>query len=164
MIFENPGDDQPKKLTYGPAFFQSYHTLGDVQYIHGLNFVQNDSVAQLEAATTAACKSIGESLDLLELGNEPNVDLISDNMPLTYTIDDHIADWNWKSGVVASAVNETCPGRTANFMAPSFMLFSSNIAELLPFDDEAFPPGWSLEGLFDGGYDTTLVKQLSIHK
>lgn len=165
LEFKNADDDQPKAVEYGPAFFESYHTLGDARFIHGLNFVQNDSLAQTESAAAAACKGIGANLDQLELGNEPNIGKLATGLPLTYSMDDYIADWNWKSQAVASAVSKACQGREINLMSPSFIVLSNNILEILPMDvEKALPPGWNLEDLFEGGYDTKLVKEISVHK
>lgn len=164
MKFKNEDDDQPEEVQYGPAFFESYQVLGNARFIHGLNFVQNDSLAQLETAATAACKAIGANLDQLELGNEPNIGSIATGLPLTYNVDDYVADWNWKSHVVASAVKKACPDHDFNMMAPSFILLSNNILQFLPDIEENFPPGWSLDALFDGDYDTSIIKDISVHK
>ena len=171
LIYQNASDDQPKQINYGPGFFESYHTLGDVNYIHGLNLNQSDST-HLETAATQACKSIGSKLHLLELGNEFNVAPIM-YRPSNYSIDDYVHEWNAKSVNVKKTVQKACsdfPG----LMAPSFMLLDGiDIGPIL----KKFPmlgqgslpsfidPAKTAEETINHGYDdANLIKELSFHK
>lgn len=114
----------------------------------------------------AACKGIGSSLHQLEIGNEVNIGMFTSGLPITYNMDDYIADWNWKAHAVVDVVGKACPDRQLlKFMAPSFIMLSNNILDGLPVDiEKSFPPGWELEKLFDGGYDAKMVKEISAHK
>ncbi|KAF4770442.1 hypothetical protein HAV15_013029 [Penicillium sp. str.  len=98
LFYQNPTDDQPIQINYGPTFFESYHTLGDIKFLHGLNMNQNSSIQQLQDSATEACTSIGHQLHLFEL------------------------EWNSKSAIVKSAVQKACTGSFPGFMAPSFVL------------------------------------------
>lgn len=121
LIFENPTDDQPILINYGPAFFESYHTLGNVPFIHGLNMNQNRSLEELQDAAEAACTSIGPQLSLVELGNEWNY-AYTDYRPANYSELDYVKEWNLKSGAIQDAVQRACPGAFPGFMAPTFVL------------------------------------------
>ncbi|KAJ5186261.1 hypothetical protein N7449_011025 [Penicillium cf. viridicatum] len=56
LFYQNPTDDQPIQINYRPTFFESYHTLGEIKFLHGLNMNQNSSIQQLQdSATEKAC-------------------------------------------------------------------------------------------------------------
>ncbi|KAJ5952165.1 uncharacterized protein N7479_010578 [Penicillium vulpinum] len=154
LIFKNPGDDQPEKAHYGPSYFESYQTLGDIQFIHGLNMKQNDS-RQLRDAAVGACTSLGSNLHLFELGNEwnfgPGIYLAAN-----YSIQDYVQEWKRKSDVVLAGVQKACPGPFPGFMAPSFLYFASGLF------NQQFP--WKAEDLYKLGYDPkNLTKEISFH-
>lgn len=65
--------------------------------------------------------------------------------------------------MVASAVKKACPDYDFNMMAPSFILLSDDIMQFAPDLQKVFLP-WSLDALFDGGYDTSFIKDISVHK
>lgn len=169
LIYENPSDDQPKQINYGPGFFESYHTLGDVKYIHGLNLNQTDPT-QLETAATQACKSIGSKLHLLELGNEFNVAPIM-YRPSNYSIGDYVREWNSKSESVRRTVQKAC-GDFPGLMAPSFILLDGidigPLLEKLPVQGslpDFVDPTKTAERIFNHGYDEkNLTKELSFHQ
>ncbi|KAJ6131215.1 hypothetical protein N7523_001675 [Penicillium sp. IBT 18751x] len=152
LIFEKPTDDQPVQIDYGPAFFESYHTLGNVHFVHGLNMNQNASMEQLAEAAVEACQSIGPQLELFELGNEWNY--ASKNYRSgNYSELDYVEEWNQKSTFIKAAVQKACPGRFPGFMAPSFVLLS-----------ETDSSGWTAEELYNLGYDPhSLTRELSFH-
>ncbi|KAJ5131926.1 hypothetical protein N7448_006084 [Penicillium atrosanguineum] len=152
LIFEKPTDDQPDQINYGPAFFESYHTLGNIHFFHGLNMNQNSSMAQLTEAAVVACQSIGPQLELYELGNEWNY--ASENYRSgNYSELDYVQEWNRKTSLVQAAVQKACPGLIPGFMAPSFILM-----------DETDSSGWTAEELYKLGYDPKfLTRELSFH-
>ncbi|KAJ5365473.1 hypothetical protein N7517_008359 [Penicillium concentricum] len=173
LIYKDPSDDQPERVTYGPGFFESYHTLGNIQYIHGLNLNESDPT-HLGAATTQACKSIGSKLHLLELGNEFNLSPIMYRSP-NYTIEDYVREWNAKSAYVRVTVQKACGGSFPGFMAPSFLLLDG--VDMTPLLDQ-FPgdvtqgpmlhfvdPATTAEKLFnEDSYDKkSLIKELGFH-
>lgn len=67
--------DYPTTLTFGPKFFQSYHTWPDTRFVHGFNLGRNSSAARkaLLESVPYVCKALegGKLLDW-ELGNEPD--------------------------------------------------------------------------------------------
>ncbi|KGO60703.1 Glycoside hydrolase, superfamily [Penicillium expansum] len=152
LIYQNPTDDQPIQINYGPTFFESYHTLGDIRYLHGLNMAQNKSTQLLELSAAEACTSIGPQLHLFELGNEFNF-APGTYRPTNYSLLDYVEEWNSKSVIVKSAVQKACPGPFPGFMAPSFVL--------LDFIDDTT---WTAEDLYNLGYDKDdLTKELCFH-
>ncbi|KAJ5098927.1 hypothetical protein N7532_005928 [Penicillium argentinense] len=153
LIYEHPDDDQPIQINYGPTFFESYHTLGPIKFLHGLNMNQNRSMEQLQDAAAEACTAIGPQLHLFELGNEWNF-VPGEYRAGNYSMLDYAQEWNHKSSIVKAAVQNACPGPFPGFMAPSFVL--------LTFVDTK---GWTAEGLYHLGYDQkNLTKELSFHK
>ncbi|KAJ5383068.1 hypothetical protein N7517_000979 [Penicillium concentricum] len=153
LIYQNPTDDQPIQINYGPAYFESYHTLGDIKYLHGLNMNQNYSTKQLELEAAEACTSIGPKLHLFELGNEFNF-APGKYRAANYSLLDYAEEWNSKSAIVKSAVQKACPGSFPGFMAPSLVLL-----------DFITGTSWTAEELYSLGYDEhNLTKELCFHK
>lgn len=72
LVYQNLTDDQPFQIDYGPTFFESYHTLGEIKFLHGLNINQNSSIQQLQDWTTEACTSSRPQVHLFKLGNKFN--------------------------------------------------------------------------------------------
>ncbi|KAJ5995408.1 hypothetical protein N7481_002385 [Penicillium waksmanii] len=152
LIYEHPDDDQPIQINYGPTFFESYHTLGPVKFLHGLNQNQNRSIKQLQGAAIEACTAIGPQLHLFELGNEWNF-APGSYRSANYSLLDYVHEWNYKSSVVKSAVQKACPGPFPGFMAPSFVLL-----------DSVETNGWTVQELYNLGYDDkNLTKEFSFH-
>ncbi|KAJ5653850.1 hypothetical protein N7490_000853 [Penicillium lividum] len=152
LIFQKATDDQPYQINYGPAFFESYHTLGNINFFHGLNMNQNSSMEQLAEAAVVACQSIGPQLELFELGNEWNY-AAKNYRPGNYSELDYTQEWNRKSAFVHVAVKKACPGLSPGFMAPSFVLL-----------DDTDSSGWTAEELYNLGYDPNdLTRELSFH-
>lgn len=152
LIFANPDDDQPDRINYGPSYFESYHTLGKIQFVHGLNMNQNKSTKQLQDSAVVACTSIGPQLELFELGNE--FDFAPGSYRSTnYSLSDYVDEWNGKSASVQSAVNDACTPASFGFMAPSFIL------------GDVVNTTWTVEEMYRLGYDPkNLTKEISIHK
>lgn len=152
LIFANPDDDQPETVYYGPAFFESYATLGPVRFFHGLNMNQNSSIQRLQEAAVEACTTIGPQLELFELGNEWNF-APGRYRAANYSMLDYVHEWNKKAAAVTHAVQKSCPGRFPGFMAPSFA------------PPEFTETDWAGEDVFKLGYDPhNLTKELSFHK
>ncbi|KAJ5741509.1 hypothetical protein N7533_010918 [Penicillium manginii] len=152
LIYEHPDDDQPIQINYGPTFFESYHTLGPVKFLHGLNLNQNHSINQLQDAAIEACTAIGPQLHLFELGNEWNF-APGSYRSASYSLLDYVHEWNHKASVVKSVVQKACPGPFPGFMAPSFVLM-----------DSVQTNGWTVQELYNLGYDDkNLTKEISFH-
>ncbi|KAJ6143039.1 hypothetical protein N7471_002492 [Penicillium samsonianum] len=133
--------------TSHPTYFESYHTLGQVKYLHGLNTNQNSSTEQLEVSATEAGTPIGRQLHLFELGNEFNF-APGKYRSANYSLLDYVEEWNSKSAIFKSSV-QSFPG----LMAPSFVL--------LDFIDET---PWTTEEVYNLGYDKyNLTKELCFH-
>lgn len=153
LIYQNPGDDQPIQINYGPGFFESYHTLGEIKYLHGLNMNQNTSTKQLEISTMDACTAIGSQLHLLELGNEFNF-APGKYRAANYSLLDYANEWNSKADIVKAAAEKACPGSFPGFMAPSLVLL-----------DLIVNTTWTAEELYTLGYDKhNLTRELCFHK
>ncbi|KAJ5489322.1 L-xylulose reductase [Penicillium diatomitis] len=153
LIFTHPNDDQPSQIHYGPAFFESYETLGDIQYIHGLNMKQNNSMQQLTDAAVAACRSMGSKLNSYELGNEFNMEAFK-YRPANYTLQSYIDEWNSKTAAIMNAVKMSCPGTNPGFMAPSWVLAPMVKSE-----------NWTIEELFKSGFDPrNITRDISFHQ
>ena len=75
LTFASATADQPSNLTYGPSFFQSYHTWPQTTFTHGLNLKYNTTAAHqaLLASIPYACASLRGQLLTWELGNEPDL-------------------------------------------------------------------------------------------
>lgn len=157
LTYETPTDDQPIKVTYGPDFFSSYHAIPGLEFSHSLNLAYNgsDQSTQLPSAAAAACKHMGSTLRLSELGNEPDFysGYPSYTRPPNWTMAEYIREWNWKSGVVAKAMKEECPGINVGFAAPS--LIWSNWSGRAP---------WDPQDVFRKGLDTRFIHEISMHK
>ncbi|KAJ5802526.1 uncharacterized protein N7503_004976 [Penicillium pulvis] len=150
LVFAKPTDDQPSEIKYGPAFFESYHTLGNIKFSHGLNMAQNASLHQLQLAAVEACTSIGPQLEMYELGNEWDLSG-SDYRPANYSLLDYVNEWNEKSVFVKAATQKACPGLFPGFMAPSFVFIDGMTT-------------WTAEELYNLDYDPhDLTKEISFH-
>ncbi|KAI9924234.1 hypothetical protein MW887_007184 [Aspergillus wentii] len=157
LYFDKPGDDQPSRATYGPAFFESYQTWEGVKFIHGFNFNYNgsDATEQLQSVSSAACTAMGQRLFLSELGNEID---FAPGWPNFYrspnwTMADYVKEWNWKTDVMAKSIKESCPDVTTDFIAPSFIW--TNLTGRAPWN----PADAFKLGLGDNG----LVSEIGVH-
>jgi hypothetical protein len=68
--------DYPTTITIGPAYFESYLTWPDTQFVHGFNLGKNSTVARqgLLDSVPFVCKALGGGrLAYWELGNEPDL-------------------------------------------------------------------------------------------
>lgn len=98
---------------------------------------------------------MGSTLRLSELGNEPDFypGYPSYNRPPNWTMTEYIREWNWKSGVVARAMGEKCPGGDVGFVAPSFIW--SNWSGRAP---------WDPQDVFAIELDTRYMQEIAMHK
>lgn len=152
LVFTHPTDDQPSQINYGPGFFESYHALGNMKYIHGLNMKQNSSTQQLTDEAVEACRTMGANLDSYELGNEINMEA-PNYRPANYTLQSYVNEWNYKTAAIKAAVEKACPGAFPGFMSPSFVIL------------DIVKSNWTAEAMFQLGYDPkNLTKDLSFHK
>ncbi|RMJ23721.1 hypothetical protein PHISP_05401 [Aspergillus sp. HF37] len=114
---------------------------------------QNDSIERLTRAATAACTSIGSQLDLLEIGNEWNMDP-QRYRPASYSAQDYVAEWNHKSVAVKAAVERACPDLDLGFIAPTFIVYPDYL-----------DPAYTAEEIYSLGYDAKkLAREVGFHK
>lgn len=152
LIYANPDDDQPEQINYGPSYFESYHTLGKIQFVHGLNMNQNKSIKILQESAVVACTSIGPQLELFELGNEFNF-APGSYRSADYSLSDYVDEWNSKTVSIQSAVNDACTHASFGLMAPSLVVGDVANTE------------WTVEEMYRLGYDPkNLTKEVSMHK
>lgn len=127
--------DQPANLTFGPKFFDCYHTWPDTSFTHGYNLKFNgtDQRAALLDQVPYACASLRNQLVAWELGNEPdlysvvfpgvNASLSPPYRSNSWKETEYVASWRKWTGAINSAVREHCPDIAANgnsWYAPSF--------------------------------------------
>ncbi|KAF7192882.1 Beta-glucuronidase, partial [Pseudocercospora fuligena] len=126
LNFASPTDDQPANLTFGPKYFESYHTWPKTSFIHGFNLKANTSenhAALLESAKYA-CHSLGDQLYAWELGNEPDLYHVLAARPTSYDEIAYVAEWHNLTRAIESTVEAACPNLEVNeragWYAPSF--------------------------------------------
>ena len=135
LNFATPTADQPANLTFGPKFFDSYHTWPDTSFIHGYNLKYNSTSARaaLLAQVPYACSSLRNHLVGWELGNEAdfypivfpgiNATLFPAARPNNYREPQYVAEWRHWSEAIDDAVREHCPDIATTeklWYAPSF--------------------------------------------
>ena len=144
-------------MTYGPEYFDSYRALQGMEFSHGFNLAYNESdqKIRLESTAIATCKNMGSSLLLSELGNEADFYPVFPNYcrPPDWNMTQYVHEWNWKSGVMAKAMEENCPGLSVGFIAPTFIW--TNFSGL---------PPWNAAEAFKLGLDTTYIREIALHK
>jgi hypothetical protein len=126
--------DQPANLTFGPKFFDCYHTWPETSFVHGYNLKYNgtDNRAALLAQVPYACASLRNQLVGWELGNE--ADLYSVVFPgvnasqfpaarsESWKEPEYVASWLKWTEAINAAVKEHCPDVAASedsWYAPS---------------------------------------------
>ena len=122
--------DYPTTLTFGPKFFQSYHTWPDTKFTHGFNLGRNSTAARkaLIESVPYACKALeGDRLLYWELGNEPDLYSTSSQGPVrppSWNERWYVRQWLHWSREIHAAMEEPCPrlAEEANYKyyAPSF--------------------------------------------
>lgn len=127
LTFATPDADQPANLTFGPAFFESYHTWPNTTFVHGFNLKANstaDREAVIEEAKVA-CRSLQGQLLAWQLGNEP--DGYSSGLggpsarPAGWSESDYVNEWLNQTRAIRESVKSACPGlASTEWYAPSF--------------------------------------------
>jgi hypothetical protein len=119
--------DYPTTITIGPAYFESYLTWPDTQFIHGFNLGKNSTVARrgLLDSVPFACKALGGGrLAYWELGNEPDLFRRSSVRPTDWNEQDYALEWLTWTRRIRQAMQDSCPELAANgsyqYYAPSF--------------------------------------------
>jgi hypothetical protein len=119
--------DYPTTITIGPAYFESYLTWPDTQFVHGFNLGKNSTVARrgLLESLPFACKALGGGrLAYWELGNEPDLFKRSSVRPADWNEQDYAIEWLTWTRRIRDAMQHSCPELAANrsyqYYAPSF--------------------------------------------
>lgn len=135
LNFATPTSDQPANLTFGPKFFDSYHTWPNTSFIHGFNLKLNSTEdrAALLAQVPYACASLRNQLIGWELGNEAdlysvvfpgvNATLFPAARSSSWNESEYVDQWREWSEAIDSAVEKYCPDVAAAgdyWYAPSF--------------------------------------------
>lgn len=70
-----PGPDQPRYLTIGPSFFESFNTWADTKFIFGLNMNETDEgLANMKLTAKYACNGLStHNIAYWEMANEPDL-------------------------------------------------------------------------------------------
>lgn len=137
LIFAEPGDDQPANLTFGPKFFDSYHTWPDTSFVHGYNLKYNSTSDHeaLLASVPYACAALRNQYVGWEIGNEADLYAavfpgVPDSerpwplaRPTSYSEDEYVTEWLNLTRAIDASVREHCPGVAADeqsWYGPSF--------------------------------------------
>jgi hypothetical protein len=118
--------DYPTTITIGPAFFESYLTWPDTQFVHGFNLGKNSTTARqaLIDSVPFACKALTGRLAYWELGNEPDLMNLELVRPSGWSESDYVQEWLTWSRNIRKAMQKACPDLASNdkykYIAPSF--------------------------------------------
>ncbi|KAL7920711.1 major facilitator superfamily domain-containing protein [Trichoderma austrokoningii] len=108
--------DQPRNTSIGPTFWEAFTAIEGTKYIFGLNFYKNDST-YLENLRGEVAQSLlqipPERLHLFEIGNENDYGALSGFRPPTWTQQDWVDEWVYRSQ------NIQIPTNLLRFFAPS---------------------------------------------
>ncbi|CZT18183.1 uncharacterized protein RCC_04023 [Ramularia collo-cygni] len=127
-------EDYPTTISFGPAYFESYNTWPDVQFVHGFNLGGNSTSERqaLIESVPYACKALSTG-NLLhwELGNEPDLfnstNAAFAKRPATWGNEEYVDEWrNWTSAIDC-ALREACPELPISYYAPSFAGYSNGL-------------------------------------
>ena len=146
-------------VTIGPSFFSSYGTFPATSYIPGLNLAVNGSagIETREAEASYISKALGSRLEMLEIGNEPDLFIYWNRRPSSWNVSDYVAEWQNASQVIAVGLEKTNPelAKKISYFAPSFA----------GTDVGAGPNSMGPLPAFEHGLDMNKnIKQLSGHK
>lgn len=127
LTFATPNADQPANLTFGPAFFESYHTWPNTTFVHGFNLKANTTGyrdAVIESAQIA-CRSLRGQLLAWQLGNEPDGYNYGLGEPVArpegYNETDYVSEWLNLTRAIRESVRFACPELAEeDWYAPSF--------------------------------------------
>ncbi|KAK3676006.1 hypothetical protein LTR78_004198 [Recurvomyces mirabilis] len=139
LTFASATADQPSNLTYGPNFFQSYHTWPQTTFVHGLNLKYNTTAAHqaLLDSIPYACASLRGQLLAWELGNEADLYAAflgsAESRPASCNEAAYVSEWLNLTRSIRSALQTSCPDMAKNgsfeWYAPSFAA-SQGLSEL----------------------------------
>lgn len=127
--FDPDNPDYPANQSIGPAFFESYQTWPNVQFIHGFNMAGNSERFRdgLLDSIGYACTALRSRLAAWEFGNEPDIygsDKQGQPPRTEWTEASYVAEWLEWTRKIRRTMQDTCPDMTCkakyNYMAPSF--------------------------------------------
>ncbi|KAM0448772.1 hypothetical protein ACHAO4_008244 [Trichoderma viride] len=108
--------DQPRNTSIGPTFWEAFTAIEGTKYIFGLNFYKNDStyLDNLRGEVEQSLLQIPpERLHLFEIGNENDYGALSGFRPPTWTQQDWVDEWVYRSRHIQTPTNPL------RFFAPS---------------------------------------------
>lgn len=130
LHFATPTSDQPSNLTFGPKFFESYHTWPGTTFSHGFNLKANTTAAHdaLLASVPYACKSLRGQLLAWELGNEADLYTVflgsPPARPASYRHVEYVDEWLTLTRAIRTRMQRACPDLASDVLfkwyAPSF--------------------------------------------
>ena len=137
--------DYPTTLTFGPKFFESYHTWPNTKFTHGFNLAKNSSSARhaLIESVPYACKALegGRLLDW-ELGNEPDLYKTSaqgGTRPPSWNEQDYVDQWLHWTRAIRAAMEKPCPTLASKenykYYAPSFAGTDNSLNPIVTWED-----------------------------
>nr|OQO29668.1 hypothetical protein B0A51_02573 [Rachicladosporium sp. CCFEE 5018] len=128
QFFNSALPDHPANQTFGPAFFESYHTWPGVQFSHGFNLAENSTEARqaLLDSVPYACRALRGKFNGWELGNEPDF-FPGAVRPVNYTPTAYVVEWLEWSRKIRRVMEKACPtqanDKNFKFLAPSLAGF-----------------------------------------
>ena len=133
--------DYPTTLTFGPKYFESYHTWPNVKFTHGFNLGRSSTAARkaLIESVPYACKALeGGRLLYWELGNEP--DLYQGAVrPPTWNEQSYVDQWLHWTRAIHTAMKKPCPELASKqkykYIAPSFAGTSNSLDPVITWQD-----------------------------
>ncbi|KAK5173363.1 uncharacterized protein LTR77_002044 [Saxophila tyrrhenica] len=136
--------DYPTTLTFGPKYFQSYHTWPDVKFVHGFNLGRNSTAARnaLIESVSYACEALAGRLLYWELGNEPDLYSTSSQgavRPPNWNERWYVHQWLHWTRAIRKAMEKSCPGLASEkeykYYAPSFANTDATLDPLITWQD-----------------------------
>lgn len=108
-------------MTIGPSFFSSYGTFPGTKYIAGLNLATNatSGIETRQNEASLILKALGSSLELFEIGNEPDLFIYWNRRPASWNVSDYVEEWLNASEVVDAEVGKS-KAEEIGYFAPSF--------------------------------------------
>ncbi|KAI8632144.1 family 79 glycoside hydrolase [Xylariaceae sp. FL1651] len=137
--------DQPKNMTIGPRFWESFNVLETGKYTLQLNSYKNDSNYQynINAMVNETLRRISNGrFHLFEQGNENDVAVGNSFRPAGWGIGNYVVEWKSRTrGANSEHDNEL------RYMAPSFATFNSDFSVYSIFNEtlDINEDGWIAE-------------------
>ncbi|KAG0645276.1 Beta-glucuronidase [Hyphodiscus hymeniophilus] len=111
-------------VTIGPSFFSSYGTFPATTYIPSITLAVNGSegIETRQAETAYISQALGDSLAMMEIGNEPDLFQYWNRRPSTWNVTDYVEEWLNANKVIESTLAKNNPelAKKVTFFAPSF--------------------------------------------